>query len=468
MSLLDSLTGTFAGRLLTANEDMAPFLTDWRGKWTGRALAVAQPNAAEDVATVIRWCKAHRIHVVPQGGNTGMSGAATPNDGEKNLVLSLARLNRVRNVDPINNTMTVEAGYILQSLQELARDHDRLFPLSLSAEGSCTIGGNLSTNAGGVGVLRYGNTRELCLGLEVVTADGEIWNGLRGLRKDNSGYDLRDLFIGSEGTLGVITAATLKLFPLPKARLCAWAAVASVDAALQLLSLAQARASAKLTAFELMSNACVDLLREHWPQLRWPLSSESAWYVLIEISDPTDEASATQTLESLLEFAFEQSLVSDAAIATNLAQTREFWMLRENMGEAQARAGKNIKHDISVPISKFPEFIRETNMKVTSAYAEARMIVFGHLGDGNLHYNVSPHPGQRGENFSEIEPAVNRIVHDAVEAVGGSISAEHGLGVLRAAEARRYKSDVEMKLQRAIKHALDPLGIMNPGKGIAG
>jgi FAD/FMN-containing dehydrogenase len=468
MSLLDSLAGTFAGRLLTASTDIAPFVTDWRGKWAGRALAVAQPDTTEDVATVIRWCNKHRISVVPQGGNTGMSGAATPSEGETNLVLSLARLNRVRGIDPVNNTMTVEAGCVLQTLQELAKEHDRLFPLSLSAEGSCTIGGNLSTNAGGVGVLRYGNARELCLGVEVVTAEGEIWNGLRGLRKDNSGYDLRDVFIGAEGTLGVITAATLKLFPLPKARLCAWAALDSVEHALQLLNLAQARASAKLTAFELMSDACVDLLREHWPQLRWPLSRPSAWCVLIEISDPMDEASATQTLESLLEAAFEQSLVSDAAIATNLAQTREFWMLRENMGEAQVRAGKNIKHDISVPISKFPEFIRDTNEKVTSAFAEARMIVFGHLGDGNLHYNVSPHRAQRGENFSEIEPAINRIVHDAVDAVGGSISAEHGLGALRAAEARRYKSDVEMKLQRAIKRALDPLGIMNPGKGITG
>jgi FAD/FMN-containing dehydrogenase len=468
MGLLDSLAGTFNGRLLTESVDMAPFLTDWRGKWTGQALAVAQPNTTDDVATVVCWCRENRVSVVAQGGNTGMSGAATPDDSDSNIVLSLTRLNRVRSVDPINNTMTVEAGCVLQSLQTLAQEYDRLFPLSLSAEGSCTIGGNLATNAGGVGVLRYGNARELCLGLEVVTAEGEIWHGLRGLRKDNSGYDLRDLFIGSEGTLGIITAATLKLFPLPKTRLCGWVALDSVEHALQLLSLAQSRVSAKLTAFELMSQACVDLLREHWPQRRWPLSTISPWSVLIEISDPTDEQSAMQTLESLLEVAFEQSLVSDAAIATNLTQTREFWTLREDMGEAQTRAGKNIKHDISVPISKFPEFIRETNVKVTSAYAEARMIVFGHLGDGNLHYNVSPRPGERGDHFSEIEPAINRIVHDAVEAVGGSISAEHGLGVLRAAEARRYKSDVEMKLQRAIKAALDPRCILNPGKGIVG
>jgi FAD/FMN-containing dehydrogenase len=468
MTSIDSLKQCFAGRCITSPAEIAPFVTDWRGKWTGHALAVAQPDTTEDVAKVVRWCAEHRVPIVPQGGNTGMSGAATPDASGNALVLSLARLNRVREIDPINNTITVEAGCILQSLQDFAREHDRLFPLSLSAEGSCMIGGNLATNAGGVGVLRYGNTRELCLGLEIVTASGDIWNGLRGLRKDNSGYDLRDLFIGSEGTLGVITAATLKLFPLPKATLCAWAALDSVDDALRLLTLAQTQADAKLTAFELMSQDCVDLLQEQLPQSRWPLAEKREWYVLIEVSDNRSEADANAALESLLEIAFEQSLVVDAAIATNLSQTRDFWSLRENMGEAQVKAGKNIKHDISVPISKFPQFIRETNVKVTDAFPEARMIVFGHLGDGNLHYNVSPKTGERGETFSQIEPAINRIVHDAVDAVNGSISAEHGLGVLRAAEARRYKSDVEMKLQRAIKQALDPMTLMNPGKGLVG
>jgi FAD/FMN-containing dehydrogenase len=468
MTSLDSLKQAFVGRCITDAAEMAPFLTDWRHKWVGKARAAVQPNTTEDVARVVRWCIEHCAPIVPQGGNTGMSGAATPDDSGDAIVLSLARLNRVRDVDPINNTMTVEAGCILQSMQARARDHDRLFPLSLSAEGSCMIGGNLATNAGGVGVLRYGNARELCLGLEVVTASGEIWNGLRGLRKDNSGYDLRDLFIGSEGTLGIITAATLKLFPQPKGSLCAWVALDSVDDALQLLQLAQARVGAQLTAFELMSNDCVDLLREQIPQSRWPLADASGWYVLIEVCDNRSEADANAALESLLEIAFKQSLVSDAAIATNLTQARDFWSLRENMGEAQMRAGKNIKHDISVPISKFPEFIRETDAKVTSSFPEARMIVFGHLGDGNLHYNVSPKTGERGETFSQIEPPINRIVHDAVDAVDGSISAEHGLGVLRAAEARRYKSDVEMKMQQAIKQALDPLNLMNPGKGLVG
>ncbi len=468
MALLNSLRDCFSGRLLSESTEMAPFLTDWRHKWRGNAFAVAQPYTTNDVVKIVRWCIDNGFSIVPQGGNTGMSGAATPDQQGTTVVLSLARMNRVRVIDPINNTMTVEAGCILQTLQELAKDSDRLFPLSLSAEGSCMIGGNLATNAGGVGVLRYGNARDLCLGLEVVTADGEIWDGLRGLRKDNSGYDLRDLFIGSEGTLGIITAATLKLFPLPKATLCAWAAIGTVENATELLQLAQSHAGAKLTAFELLSQDCVDLLREQMPSSRWPLSQASDWYVLIEVSDNVDEANAASTLESLLETAFEQALVTDAAIATNLSQTRDFWALRENMGEAQAKAGKNIKHDISVPISKFAAFIRETNAKVTNAFSEARMIVFGHLGDGNLHYNISPKTSERGESFSEIEPAVNRIVHDAVIACAGSISAEHGLGVLRAAEARRYKSDVEMKLQRAIKQALDPRGMMNPGKGIVG
>lgn len=466
MPQINSLANAFSGRLLTEPHDIAPFLTDWRGKWTGQALAVAQPDSTEDVAKLIKWCAATQVSVVPQGGNTGMSGAATPNRDGANLVISLARMSRVREVDAVNNSMTVEAGCILQSLQELAHEYDRLFPLSLSAEGSCTIGGNLATNAGGVGVLRYGNARELCLGIEVVTASGEIWNGLRGLRKDNSGYDLRNLFIGSEGTLGIITAATLKLFPLPKARQVAWATLDSVENAQALLQLAHAHAGANLTAFELMSDACVGLLGEQMPQMRWPLTTRGAWQVLIELSDLQSEASATAAMESLLATAFDASLISDAVIATNLSQAREFWQLREFMGEAQVKAGKNIKHDISVPISKFAGFIAQTSQRVTEKFPEARMIVFGHLGDGNLHYNVSPLPGARGENFSEIEPAINRIVHDAVDDFGGSISAEHGLGVLRAAEARRYKSNVELTLQRAIKQALDPKNLMNPGKGI--
>jgi FAD/FMN-containing dehydrogenase len=462
------LRAAFSGRLLTDDVDAAQFLTDWRHKWTGKAFAVVQPDSTDEVAKVVRWCIANNMNIVPQGGNTGMSGAATPNRENNNVVISLARMNTIRDIDPINNTMTVDAGCILQTLQDTAATHDRLFPLSLSAEGSCMIGGNLATNAGGVGVLRYGNARDLCLGLEVVTADGEIWNALRGLRKDNSGYDLRNLFIGSEGTLGIITAATLKLFPMPKATLCAWVALSTVDDALTLLNAAQSKIGARLTAFELMSNSCVDLLNEQMPAMRWPLSERSAWNVLIEISDPNGETEANASMESLLEIAFEDGLIVDAAVATNIAQSLDFWALRENMAEAQSKAGKNIKHDISIPISKFPQFIAQTNDAITKQFPQARMIVFGHLGDGNLHYNVSPHANAYGEDFLTIEPLINRITHDAVIACDGSISAEHGLGVLRAAEARRYKSDVEMKLQRAIKNALDPRGVMNPGKGLAG
>ncbi len=464
--MMDSLRTCFSGRLLTDAADMAPFLTDWRGKWTGAACAVAQPDTTPDVAAIVKWCATHNVPIVAQGGNTGMSGAATPDTRGNALVLSLARMNAIRATDVANNTMTVEAGCILQALQEHARAHNRLFPLSLSAQGSCMIGGNLSTNAGGVQVLQYGNARELCLGLEVVTPQGEIWDGLRGLRKDNAGYDLRDLYIGAEGTLGIITAATLKLFPYPAAQINAWVSLDSLDAALQLLALAQQRLGPKLTAFEVMSEPCWDLLFENFPNLKSALDARAPWSVLLEVSDLQSEASASQSLQAVLEEAFNAALISDAALSQNVAQFRHFWSLREHMGEAQSKAGRNIKHDISIPISRIPEFVRSTNAAIVQAYPDARMIVFGHLGDGNLHYNVSPHHGERGGRFPELEAPINRITHDAVAAFGGSLSAEHGLGILRRAEAARYKSEVELRLMRAIKVALDPQGIMNPGKGL--
>ena len=445
---------------------MAPFVTDWRKRWFGSAIAVAQPDTAEAVAIIVRWCAAHGVPIVPQGGNTGMSGAATPDSAGSALVLSLARMNRLRDIDVLNNTMTVEAGCILQSVQDAAREAGRLFPLSLAAEGSCTIGGNLSTNAGGVAVLRFGNARELCLGLEVVNAQGEIWNGLRGLRKDNTGYDLRDLFIGAEGTLGVVTAATLKLFPLPAAKITAWAAIATVHDAMNLLQIAQGKLGARLTAFELLTQPCIDILIEQLPHLRWPLAATQTQAVLIELSDSESEESGRASLEALLESAFESGLVTDAAIATNITQSREFWSLREHMTEAQQRAGQNIKHDISVPISRIADFVAKTNAEITAKFPGVRMIVFGHLGDGNLHYNVSPPKGNSGDEFAAIEAAVNRVAHDAVDTFGGSVSAEHGLGVLRRSEAARFKSPVELAMMRAIKRALDPKGIMNPGKSL--
>ena len=463
-ALVADLRTRFSGRLLTEATDTAPFLLDWRKRWTGKALAVAQPDDTESVAAVVRWCAEHDIAVVPQGGNTGLVGGSVPDESGRAIVLSLARMNNIRAVDTVNNTMTVEAGCVLQNLQQAARDAGRLFPLSLGAEGSCMIGGNLSTNAGGVQVLRYGNTRELCLGLEVVTASGEIWNGLRGLRKDNTGYDLKDLFVGAEGTLGVITAATMKLYPLPAAQVTALAAVPDPQSAMRLLELAQNRLAASLTAFELISDYCLTIVERHFEQCRRPLSEPSPWYVLLESSDFESEAHAAERFESLCSEAFEAGIITDAAIAASIAQSKAFWSLRESVPEAQVLEGKNIKHDISVPISSIDRFIIETNAAIETAYEGVRMVVFGHLGDGNLHYNISPAPGVSPDEFMGNEPALNRIVHDAVAEHRGSISAEHGLGRLKRDENVRYKSPVEISLMRSVKQALDPKGIMNPGK----
>ena len=468
---LDTLRAAFSGRLHTDAADMAAFLGDWRGKWTGRAIAVAQPDSTADVAAVVRWCHAHRVPVVPQGGNTGLSGGSTPDAGGAALVLSLTRMNKIRGVDALNDTMVVDAGLTLQGVQDAAREADRLFPLSLAAQGSCTIGGNLATNAGGVQVLRYGNARDLCLGLEVVTAEGEVWDGLRGLRKDNTGYDLRNLFIGSEGTLGIITGATLKLFPRPAAQVVAFAAVPTPEAAVQLLQLAQARLGATLTAFELVGDACIGLVEKHVAAARLPLAGRSPWYVLLEASDTRDETHAGAAIEGLLEAALERELVSDVVLSTSLAQFRALWALREDISESQGAEGRTIKHDISLPISRIAEFVARTSAAIDSRFPGLRLVVFGHLGDGNLHYNVSPAAGRTGPGhaaaFVALEGPINRLVHDAVAALGGSISAEHGLGVLRRDESARYKSAVEMKLMRAVKRALDPHGLMNPGKLLA-
>jgi FAD/FMN-containing dehydrogenase len=461
---LDHLRGAFSGRLLTEPGDMAPFLTDWRGVWRGAALAVAQPDTATDVAAVVRWCAAHRVPITPQGGNTGLSGGATPDADGRGIVLSLTRLDRIRSVDPLNNTMTVEAGCILQRVQQAAVEAGRLFPLSLAAEGSCTIGGNLSTNAGGTAVLRYGNARELCLGLEVVTPQGELWDGLRALRKDNTGYDLRDLFIGAEGTLGVITAAVLKLYPAPAARVAAFAAVATPREALRLLDLGQGRLGPALTAFELVSDTCLELVLRHFPALRAPLADRSPWYVLVEATGLVDQDAAAAALQGVLEAAYERAIVTDAVVAASVAQSQALWALRERISDAQGLEGKSIKHDIAVPISRIADFIGEAGAALTAAYPDLRLVVFGHLGDGNLHFNLSPPKGDEGLGLIKQQAAVNRITHDLVAAYGGSISAEHGLGVLRRDEAARYKSVVELSLMRAIKAAIDPDGLMNPGK----
>ncbi len=461
---LTELRSCFSGRLLIDADAMAPFLLDWRKRWCGKAFAVAQPDTAEDVAKVVRWCSERRIAIVPQGGNTGLSGGSIPDQSGHSIVLSLTRLNRIRAIDPGNNTMTVEAGCILNTIQEAAHAENRLFPLSLAAEGSCTIGGNLSTNAGGTAVLRYGNARELCLGIEAVTPQGDLWNGLRGLRKNNTGYDLRDLFIGAEGTLGVITAAVLKLFPLPKAQVVSFVALTSPYQALALLEHAQARLGASLTAFELISDICLQLVLRHFPDGQAPIKGVAPWYVLMEVSDLISETQANAITQTVLEEGFERQLITDAAVSTSLAQAQGLWSLRENISEAQALEGKNIKHDIAVPISRIAEFADTTSAAIIAAFPGVRMVVFGHLGDGNLHFNVSPPIGTSGDDFLQHQDTINRITHDAVARFNGSISAEHGLGILRRDEAARYKSPVEMSLMRSIKQALDPLGIMNPGK----
>jgi FAD/FMN-containing dehydrogenase len=462
--MIDTLRQAFSGALLTDPSDTAPFLIDWRKTWRGIALAVAQPDSVEDVAKIVRWCAAHNVAIVPQGGNTSQSGGSVPQTTGNNIVLSLTRLRTIRSIDPVNNTITVDAGCILQDVQEAALAVDRYFPLSLGAEGSCTIGGNLATNAGGTAVLRYGNTRDLCLGLEVVTAQGDIWNGLKALRKDNSGYDLKDLFVGSEGTLGVITGAVLKLFPNPAAKVVAFLGVESPQKAMQAFNQFRRALDTSLTAFELLSHACLQIVLTHFPDARAPLETSSPWYLLVEISDMQSDAAGQQKLQTELETAFSEGLVMDAVIASSHAQSDSLWALRERISEAQGRNGKVIKHDISVPISSIADFIDQGISAMAQAFPDARPVIFGHLGDGNLHYNFASMPGADGDMFMAKQADINRTVHDLVRAHHGSISAEHGLGVLRRDEASQHRSVVEAKLMQSIKQTLDPQGIMNPGK----
>jgi D-lactate dehydrogenase (cytochrome) len=465
MTLADALRDIVgAGHVLTEASDTAPYLTDWRKRYTGRAQAVVLPDSTEQVARIVAWCAQTRTPVVPQGGNTGLVGGATPDDAGRAILLSLKRMTRIRAVDAANNTLTAEAGCVLLDVQQAARRHDRLFPLSLAAEGSATIGGNLSTNAGGIQVLRYGNARELCLGLEVVLPSGEIWDGLRGLRKDNTGYDLRDLFIGAEGTLGVITAACLKTFPLPRAQVTALLALPTLADALALLDDAQARCGPVLTGFECFSDLCLTLVERHFEGQRSPFAARHPQYVLLELSDHEGEGHATGLAEGLIAAALDTGRVRDAVVAQSMTQARALWSLRELISEAQTHEGKNIKHDIAVPISSIASFVEDTDALLQQRFPGVRMVVFGHLGDGNLHYNVSPPIGAEETRFLAQQPAIYATVHDQVHAFNGSISAEHGIGQLKRAENARYKSAIEMRLMRTLKQALDPLGIMNPGK----
>ncbi|MFT5645149.1 MAG: FAD/FMN-containing dehydrogenase [Janthinobacterium sp.] len=458
--------------VLTDDADMAPFLADWRGRATGLARAVLQPSTTEQVAALVGACAQWQVPLVPQGGNTGLVLGSIPDTSGHAVVLSLSKLNRIRSIDPVNRTMTVDAGCILQHIQQAAFDAACLFPLSLAAEGSCTIGGNLSTNAGGTAVLRYGNTRELCLGLEVVTPQGLVWDGLRGLRKDNTGYDLRDLYIGAEGTLGIITGAVLKLYPQPKARITALAVLPSPAHALQLLTLMQDHCGATLSAFELMSQFCLELVATHFPQLPkpFPLSASTTpasapvQYVLLELSSSESEAHAIELLETGLGAALEAGIILDVVIAASGAQAQGLWQLREHIPLAQARAGSNIKHDISLPVSRSADFIAATDVLLEHAFPGCQLVCFGHLGDGNLHYNVAPPSGMPHPQFLLHQDAINRIVHDSVQRHDGSISAEHGIGELKRDALAHYKSAIELNLMRTIKAALDPQAIMNPGK----
>lgn len=447
-----------AANVLVDSVDTAPFLTDWRGRYRGAAQCVVRPGNAEEVAAVVRACVEAGVPIVPQGGNTGLCGAATPDETGQAVVLSLGRMNRILAVDRQNNTISVEAGCTLAAVQDAARAVDRLFPLALASEGTCQIGGNLSTNAGGVQVLRYGNTRELTLGLQVVLPNGDLWDGLRGLRKDNTGYDLKHLFIGAEGTLGIITAAVLKLYPLPKTQTTCWLNVVSPAAAVDLLNQAKNAFDAQLTAFELVSEASLALVLKNIPATTRPTES-SPWYVLAEFSD-TDPVAVERWLGEQLA----AGTVADGVLAASEAQAKKLWALRENISEAQKIEGVSIKHDIAVQVSRIAEFLARADAALAAAFPGIRVVAFGHVGDGNLHYNLSKPDAQENALFLASQLEVNRIVHDAVHALNGSISAEHGIGQLKREEILRYKSTVEIELMRTIRQALDPRGLMNPGK----
>jgi FAD/FMN-containing dehydrogenase len=463
--LIDSLRQICGEAHVLSGGGLTAYERDWRGREHGKALCVVRPAHTKQVSAVVKACAAVGVAMVPQGGNTGLVMGSTPDTSGQEIVISLQRMNKVRHIDIANATLTAEAGCILQHLQQTADQSGFLLALSLASEGSCTLGGNLASNAGGTQVLRYGNTRDLCLGLEVVTAQGDVWSGLSGLRKDNTGYDLRHLFIGSEGTLGIITAATMKLFPKPAAQRTAWAAVPSVETALDLLGLAQQQLGAGLTGFEMMSQAALGLVARHFPALKVPFWQEAPYCVLLELSDTESESHAEQRLEQLLGIALDKNVASEVVIAQSLSQSRELWQVRESISSAQAAEGLNIKHDISLPVSAIPAFVKQTDTALANALPGLRIVNFGHLGDGNLHYNIQCPEGADAAHFLKTnEPQVNDMVYDAVMSFGGSVSAEHGIGRLKVESLPHYKDPVALQLMRNIKQALDPQKLMNPGR----
>jgi FAD/FMN-containing dehydrogenase len=441
--------------------DMAPHLREWRNRYPGNTPLVLRPGTVQEVSTVVRICHDADVGIVPQGGNTGLVGGQIPRQDAGDVLLSLGRLRRVRAVDPVDNTITVDAGCTLQAVQQAAADVDRLFPLSLAAEGSCQIGGNLSTNAGGIHVVRYGNSRDLVLGLEVVTADGTLWDGLRALRKDNTGYDLKHLFLGAEGTLGVITAAVLKLFPRHRHVETVFAAVPDVPRAVALLARVRSATDDAVLAFELIPRIALEFVTRHVPGTVDPLAAPSPWYVLFDLT--TSRALAEETVAA----AMTAGLIVDATLAATPAQASALWRLREAISESQKPEGASLKHDVSVPVSRIPALVERVNAQIAAVVPGIRPVPFGHVGDGNLHFNFSQPVGADPAGFLAREEQVHRVVHDVVAALGGSISAEHGIGVAKREEIRRYKSPVEIALMQRIKAALDPRGIMNPGKGVA-
>lgn len=443
---------------------MKPYVTERRDLYEGRAALIVRPSSVSEVSAVMKCAFEKGVAVVPQGGNTGLVGGGVPFAGGQEIVLSLSRLNKIREIDPLNDSITVDAGVVLSDIQQAAESVDRLFPLRIASEGSCQIGGNLSTNAGGTSVLQYGNTRDLALGLEVVLADGEIWNGLRALRKDNTGYDLKQLFIGAEGTLGIITGALLKLYPRPCDRQVAIVGLRDLPAAIEFLALAKANSSHQLSAFELLPRLGLDYVCRHIPQTEEPLSERCEWNVLLEISGGRSPDDLRPVIEAVLEAAYMKGLLRDGVIAVNAKQAAAFWRLRESFSDAQKPEGGSIKHDISVPVSKIPAFIERASVAIQNLIPGVRIIAFGHIGDGNVHFNPSQPIGADKKWFLDQWESVSRLVHDIAVDLGGSISAEHGLGRMKRLEILRYKSPVEMDLMRRLKSVLDPKNILNPGK----
>ncbi|MFM2129064.1 MAG: hypothetical protein RL477_610 [Pseudomonadota bacterium] len=463
---IEAVTGK--GGVLTAAADTEPYYRDHRDLFTGSGLCVARPRSTEEVAAIVKLCADAGVPIVPQGGNTGLVGGSVPDDSGRAVLLSLSRMNRVRALDAVNNTMTAEAGCVLHDLQEAARNADRLFPLSLGAEGSCMIGGNLSTNAGGVGVLKYGNARELVLGLEVVLPDGRVWNGLNALRKDNTGYDLKHLFIGAEGTLGIITAAVLKLFPQPAAQETVFMAVPELGDVMGLLNDARAASGDCVTAFELIPRLGLELVLKHFKNTRAPVETVTPWYVLMQWSAGAGagdaKAGLRAALETFLEGRFEAGVIADAALAASEAQVKDLWKLREVLPESQTREGGSIKHDVSVPVSRVAEFITRGAALLEKHMPGIRVFPFGHVGDGNIHFNVTEPVGMGKAAFHKHWDEINRITHDLVMSMNGSFSAEHGIGRLKRDELAHYGDPIDLELMRRIKAAIDPQGLMNPGK----